>query len=103
MRKSAAALLIPLTTAALVVAASPTTAQPDSVAAASGTGSSAADSATSAAQSAIEFARQGDLIGFIVLLGVAPIRMFTGGMCDLITWSGSSNPCSPTRYPAAAR
>ncbi|QLY28002.1 hypothetical protein [Nocardia huaxiensis] len=66
------------------------------------TGSSAADSASAAAQSAVYLAGRGDVIGVIVLLGITPIHMITGGICDLVTWSGSSDPCSPTRYPAVS-
>lgn len=62
------------------------------------TGSAAADSGSAAAQSAGSFLERGDIIGMIVLLGITPIHMLTGGICDLATFSALPDPCSPTRY-----
>ncbi|MFC8384577.1 hypothetical protein [Nocardia sp. NPDC057272] len=59
------------------------------------TGSSAADSGSAAANSAAVLAGQGDIIGLIVLLGVTPFQMLTGGICDLATSIGSASPCTP--------
>ncbi|WP_067814434.1 hypothetical protein [Nocardia inohanensis] len=98
MRNTLPLLLVTLTAATGLALAPQAAAEPAPIA---GTGSSAADSATAAANSAVVLAQQGDLIGLIVLLGVTPIHMLTGGLCDLVTTAGSSNPCSPSRYPAA--
>jgi hypothetical protein len=62
------------------------------------TGSAAADYGSAAAQSAGGFLERGDIIGLIVLLGITPIHMLTGGICDLATFSALPDPCSPTRY-----
>ncbi|MFI5717614.1 hypothetical protein [Nocardia sp. NPDC051750] len=61
----------------------------------SGTGSSAADSGSAAARSAGVLAGNGDIIGVIVLLGVTPFQMLTGGICDLATMSALPSPCTP--------
>ncbi|MFE6922924.1 hypothetical protein ACFVAV_17990 [Nocardia sp. NPDC057663] len=87
-----------LTSVAVLGAAPNATAQPAGPVADAGTGSSVVDSASRAAQSAVELAQRGDLIGFIVLMAITPIQMVTGGVCDLAVGAGSSNPCSPTRY-----
>ncbi|MFE3543784.1 hypothetical protein ACFXK0_12510 [Nocardia sp. NPDC059177] len=81
-----------LVAAAPVAAAQPT---PEPVA---DTGSAVVDSATRAAGSLVELVQRGDVIGVIVLLGITPIQMVTGGICDLVTGAGSANPCSPSRY-----
>ncbi|MCP2315125.1 hypothetical protein APR12_000455 [Nocardia amikacinitolerans] len=60
-----------------------------------GTGSSAVDSGSAAARSAVDFLQHGDIIGIIVLLGVTPFQMLTGGICDLATLSALPNPCRP--------
>ncbi|MBC7304341.1 MAG: hypothetical protein H5T78_25775 [Nocardia sp.] len=75
--------------------AAPSTA---SVVAESETGSAAADSGSAAMQSVGSFLERGDIIGLIVLLGVTPIHMLTGGVCDLATFSALPDPCSPSRY-----
>ncbi|MEV4153333.1 hypothetical protein AB0J48_09965 [Nocardia salmonicida] len=62
------------------------------------TGSAAIDYGSSAVQSAGSFVERGDIIGLIVLLGITPIHMLTGGICDLATFSALPDPCSPTRY-----
>ncbi|MGV9610975.1 hypothetical protein [Nocardia xishanensis] len=91
--------------ASLVGTAAAATAEPSSapafapVAADAGTGSSAVDSGSAAARSAVEFLGRGDLIGIIVLLGVTPFQMLTGGICDLATMSALPNPCAPRRLP----
>ncbi|MFE5475838.1 MULTISPECIES: hypothetical protein [unclassified Nocardia] len=59
------------------------------------TGSSAADSGSAAANSAAVLAGQGDIIGLIVLLGVTPFQILTGGVCDVATLTGSASPCTP--------
>lgn len=81
--------------ASLVATAATVNADPSPV---DGTGSSALDYGSAAASSAGEFLQRGDLIGMIVLLGVAPIQMLTSGICDLATMSALANPCSPSRY-----
>ncbi|MGY0499185.1 hypothetical protein ACWZHB_11875 [Nocardia sp. FBN12] len=81
--------------ASLVVTAATATADPASV---DGTGSSALDYGSSAANSAGELLQRGDLIGMIVLLGITPIQMVTSGICDLATMSALASPCSPSRY-----
>ncbi|NEW51383.1 hypothetical protein GV792_15175 [Nocardia cyriacigeorgica] len=80
--------------ASLVGTAATTTATPIAEA---GTGSSAADSGSAAARSVVELAGEGDIIGVIVLLGITPFQMLTGGVCDLATLSALPNPCVP-RY-----
>ncbi|MGS2810549.1 hypothetical protein [Nocardia sp. MW-W600-9] len=87
-----------LTSAAVLGVAPNATAQPTGSVADAGTGSAVIDSASRAAQSAVELAQRGDLIGIIVLMGITPIQMITGGVCDLAVGAGSANPCSPTRY-----
>ncbi|MFF5035232.1 hypothetical protein [Nocardia salmonicida] len=59
------------------------------------TGSSGADAGSAAANSAVLLAGQGDIIGLIVLLGVTPFQILTGGVCDLATAAGSASPCTP--------
>ncbi|MFE3445989.1 hypothetical protein ACFXNW_23400 [Nocardia sp. NPDC059180] len=87
-----------IATAGLICTAAPGTAAPTPVPTAeAGTGSSAADSGSAAARSAVELAGQGDIIGVIVLLGVTPFQMLTSGICDLATLSALPNPCVP-RY-----
>ncbi|MFD4458710.1 hypothetical protein [Nocardia sp. NPDC058480] len=82
--------------ASLVATAATVTAEPVPVAA---TGSSALDYGSAAADSAAGFLQRGDIIGFIVLMGVAPIQMLTSGICDLATMSALANPCtSQSRY-----
>ncbi len=81
--------------ASLVATAPAATADPTPVA---GTGSSALDYGSAAAGSAGEFLQRGDLIGMLVLLGIAPVQMLTSGICDLATMSGLASPCSPSRY-----
>ncbi|MFC9659813.1 hypothetical protein ACFVJ5_06210 [Nocardia sp. NPDC127606] len=81
--------------ASLVATAATSTAEPAPVA---GTGSSALDYGSAAANSAGELLRHGDLIGLIVLLGVTPIQMLTSGICDLATMSALPNPCTQSRY-----
>ncbi|MGW5309948.1 hypothetical protein ACWEQ0_08730 [Nocardia thailandica] len=93
MRNSLGLAATTLAATALVAAAPGAAAQPGA-----DTGSSAVDSATRAAGSLVELVQRGDVIGVIVLLGITPIQMVTGGICDLVTGAGSSNPCSPTRY-----
>ncbi|MEU4650798.1 hypothetical protein [Nocardia fluminea] len=63
--------------------------------AAAETGSSAADAGSAAASSVGELAGRGDIIGLIVLLGITPIQMLTGGICDVATFAGSASPCTP--------
>ncbi|MFF2083666.1 hypothetical protein ACFVVM_07805 [Nocardia sp. NPDC058176] len=67
------------------------------------TGSSAVDAGSAAAHSAGVFLGHGDLIGLVVLLGVAPFQILTSGICDLATMSSLPNPCAPGshRYEAA--
>lgn len=89
-----------LTTAAIAAAslfatAATAIAEPVPVATESETGSSAADAGSAAARSAVYFAQNGDLIGFIVLLGVTPFQILTSGICDLATLSSLPSPCSP--------
>ncbi|MFF0546302.1 hypothetical protein [Nocardia thailandica] len=97
MRNSLGLAATTLAATALVAAAPGAAAQPGAAPVAD-TGSSAVDSATRAAGSLVELVQRGDVIGVIVLLGITPIQMVTGGICDLVTGAGSSNPCSPTRY-----
>ncbi|MFC9875889.1 hypothetical protein [Nocardia sp. XZ_19_231] len=59
------------------------------------TGSSGADAGSAAANSAALLAGQGDIIGLIVLLGVTPFQILTGGVCDVATLTGSASPCTP--------
>ncbi|MFE9788332.1 hypothetical protein ACFYO7_23420 [Nocardia salmonicida] len=59
------------------------------------TGSSGADAGSAAANSAVLLAGQGDIIGLIVLLGVTPFQILTGGVCDVATLTGSASPCTP--------
>ncbi|MEV6217352.1 hypothetical protein [Nocardia sp. NPDC051833] len=87
-----------LASAAVLGAAPNATARPVEPVADAGTGSSVVDSASRAAQSAVELAQRGDLIGLVVLMAITPVQMVTGGVCDLAVGAGSSNPCSPTRY-----
>ncbi|KQY31964.1 MULTISPECIES: hypothetical protein [Nocardia] len=63
--------------------------------AAPSTGSSGADAGSAAANSAAVLAGQGDIIGLIVLLGVTPFQILTGGICDVATLTGSASPCTP--------
>ncbi|MFC4127011.1 hypothetical protein [Nocardia rhizosphaerae] len=58
-------------------------------------GSSVVDSGSAAMRSAIYLAQQGDLIGFLVLLGVTPFQLLTSGICDLATFSALRSPCVP--------
>lgn len=97
--------------ASLVGTAAGATAEPDPAPAFApvaapepGTGSSAVDSGSAAARSAVDFLQHGDIIGIIVLLGVTPFQMLTGGICDLATLSALPNPCRPgiPRYPATS-
>ncbi|MEU3011392.1 hypothetical protein [Nocardia asteroides] len=97
--------VLSLTAAAVVTAGlfGTATAQPVSVADEAETGSSAVDAGSAAARSAVYFAQNGDLIGFIVLLGVTPFQILTSGICDLATMSSLPNPCrGTTRYTVAA-
>ncbi|MBL1078715.1 hypothetical protein JK358_30365 [Nocardia sp. 2] len=105
MRNSIGLLAAAVTAAALVgTAATPAAhaapvADPGTAAVAdSGTGSAAVDYGSSAAQSAVALAQRGDVLGVIVLLGVAPFYMLTGGICQLVTASSFADPCAPTRY-----
>ncbi|MET9211654.1 MULTISPECIES: hypothetical protein [unclassified Nocardia] len=98
MRPSLFLAAAALTSAAVLGAAPNATAQPAGPVADAGTGSSVVDSASRAAQSAVELAQRGDLIGLVVLMAITPVQMITGGVCDLVVGAGSSNPCSPTRY-----
>ncbi|MEU4413002.1 hypothetical protein [Nocardia salmonicida] len=59
------------------------------------TGSSGADAGSAAGNSAALLAGQGDIIGLIVLLGVTPFQILTGGVCDVATLTGSASPCTP--------
>lgn len=66
---------------------------------ATGTGSSALDAGSAAAQSAGWFAQRGDVLGLLILLGVTPFQMLTGGVCDLATLSALPSPCpAPKAY-----
>ncbi|APE36636.1 hypothetical protein BOX37_24965 [Nocardia mangyaensis] len=91
-----------IATAALVATAAGATADPrpaPSVVAEAGTGSAAADTGSAAANSVGSLVQRGDIIGVIVLLGITPIQMVTGGICDLATGSGLASPCAGTgRY-----
>ncbi|MFD3747465.1 hypothetical protein [Nocardia sp. NPDC058633] len=107
MRNTLTIAVATIATTALIGTAHEATAQPGvapsptAVAADSETGSAAVDSASAAAPSAGYFIEHGDIIGIIVLLGVTPIHMLTGGICDLATFSALPDPCSPTRYVMA--
>ncbi|MFC9894970.1 hypothetical protein ACFVMC_14895 [Nocardia sp. NPDC127579] len=61
-------------------------------------GSAAVDSGSAAAQSAVWLFQQGNVIGFLVLLGVTPFQVLTGGICDLATMSALPNPCRAEAY-----
>lgn len=61
---------------------------------ADGTGSSAVDSGSTAAGTAVWFAQRGDIIGLLVLLASTPFGILTSGVCDLASLSGLENPCS---------
>ncbi|WP_280259764.1 hypothetical protein [Nocardia abscessus] len=84
--------------ATLVVTAAGATAQPISSAPATAiaaeTGSAAADSGSAAVRTGVGFLERGDIIGILVLMGVAPFQMLTGGICDLATMSALPNPCA---------
>ncbi|WP_336082056.1 hypothetical protein [Nocardia sp. SSK8] len=95
----------PLTLAATLAAATLLASAPGAAAqttpvlvAEAGTGSSAVDSGSTAARSAVDLAQRGDVIGILVLLAITPVQMVTGGICDLATGAGSADPCSPSRY-----
>ncbi|MEV0334418.1 hypothetical protein [Nocardia sp. NPDC050717] len=93
-----------LAAAALVATAPTATAGPVAPTPVADTGSAAADLGSAAANSAVQLARDGDIIGVIVLLGITPLHMLTSGICDLATLSALPDPCSPgtTRYQAAS-
>lgn len=97
MRNSLGLVAATAAAAALTATAPAAAARPEAAPVAD-TGSAVIDSANRAAASAVELVQRGDIIGTIVLLGVTPIVMVTGGICDLIIGAGSSNPCSPSRY-----
>ncbi|WP_280236696.1 hypothetical protein [Nocardia cyriacigeorgica] len=85
-----------ITAATLVCTAATATATPSSGATGdAGTGSAAVDSGSAAARSAAELIGTGDIIGVIVLLGITPFQILTGGVCDLATLSALPNPCVP--------
>ncbi|MBF6209668.1 hypothetical protein IU433_05105 [Nocardia puris] len=85
---------------ALIATAGGAAAEPQPAApVATGTGSSALDAGSAAAQSAGWFAQRGDVLGLLILLGVTPFQMLTGGVCDLATLSALPSPCpAPKAY-----
>ncbi|MBF6340950.1 hypothetical protein IU450_34425 [Nocardia abscessus] len=84
--------------ATLVVSAAGATAEPIGsapvTAIAAESGSAAADSGSAAVRTGVGFLQRGDIIGLIVLLGVAPFQILTSGICDLATMSALPNPCA---------
>ncbi|GEM34639.1 hypothetical protein NN3_56460 [Nocardia neocaledoniensis NBRC 108232] len=90
--------------AAALVATAPTATAGPAPAPVADTGSAAVDLGSTAANSIVQLARDGDIIGVIVLLGITPLHMLTSGICDLATLSALPDPCSSgtTRYQAAS-
>ncbi|MGK8524884.1 hypothetical protein ACRS6B_26600 [Nocardia asteroides] len=88
--------------AALVVTAAGATAEPidsapfsaPATVIATGTGSAAVDSGSAAAGTGLHYLQRGDIIGLLVLLAVAPLQIFTSGICDLATMSALPSPCA---------
>ncbi len=88
--------------ATLVVTAAGATAEPIDSApaparvaqAAPGTGSSALDTGSTAANTAVWYIQHGDVIGMLLLLAGTPFVALTSGVCDLITLSGFRSPCA---------
>ncbi|MBH0776196.1 hypothetical protein [Nocardia bovistercoris] len=81
--------------ATLIGAAAAATAEPATPSPiADGTGSSALDSGSTAAGTAVWYAQHGDIIGLLVLLASTPFGILTSGICDLASISGLRNPCS---------
>ncbi|MBB5916228.1 hypothetical protein BJY24_005140 [Nocardia transvalensis] len=80
--------------AALVTTAASAAADP-APAPAAGTGSSAVDSGSAAAQTGVFYLQHGNVIGLLTLLVVTPFQILTTGVCDLATGSGLPSPCTP--------
>ncbi|WP_306358461.1 MULTISPECIES: hypothetical protein [unclassified Nocardia] len=79
-------------------AAAPAPAPPPVAVVADGTGSSALDSGSAAADSLALFAQQGNVIGILALLVAAPLHIMTGTICEMATLSALPSPCAPRVY-----
>ncbi|MCP9618884.1 hypothetical protein FOH10_10070 [Nocardia otitidiscaviarum] len=87
-----------LVTTAAQAAAEPAPAPTPAITIADGTGSSALDSGSAAADSLALFAQQGNVIGILALLVAAPLHIMTGAICDMATLSALPSPCAPRVY-----